>query len=516
MMKKLSLLLVLSLLCLAALVGCGHTHAYTPGNPSVATCTEASVVRYTCTCGDYYDHEVDPALGHSMTKTEGVAATCDTDGNLEYYTCSRCEKHYTDEVGTTELQSDALITPAGHKTVHHPTKAPVRFEDGHWAYWECTQCEKLFADAGCSWEIALEDQKIPSSFNIPDFVVEVEGGREPVVLQLTDPQFTNTADMEALCYCYIRETIEATKPDFIIVTGDLVYGKYDPTGELLTSFITFMDSFQIPWAPIFGNHDNESEMGVDWQCDQLEASEYCLFKQRDLTGNGNYSVGIASGDSLVRVFYMLDSNGCGSPSTASAAKVKTSAGFGQDQIDWYTSEILSLRELEPDIKISFAFHIQIAIFGKAIEKYADDAKIFTDQIYRTYPKVWIDKLAHADEDDFGIIGAEVKGAWDTDNKIWNALKSLGVDSIFVGHEHCNGFSIEYEGVRLQYGQKSSEYDRYNWIRDGVMGSGWFNDGWNAPEGATALMGGSVIPLAEDGTILKGYIYLCGEIPEYNP
>ena len=38
-----------------------------------------------------------------------------------------------------------------------------------------------------------------------------------------------------------------------------------------------MDSFEIPWSPVFGNHDNESKMGVEWQCDQLEKANFAYF-----------------------------------------------------------------------------------------------------------------------------------------------------------------------------------------------------------------------------------------------
>ena len=72
-----------------------------------------------------------------------------------------------------------------------------------------------------------------------------------------------------------------------------------------------MDSYQIPWAPIFGNHDNESAMGVEWQCEQLMNSEYCLFNRRhSIGGNGNYSIGLSKDGELQRVVYMMDSNFC--------------------------------------------------------------------------------------------------------------------------------------------------------------------------------------------------------------
>lgn len=498
-MKKLTLTLALCLFALAALVGCSHTHAYTPGNPSVATCTDASVVRYTCTCGDFYDAEVSAALGHEMTKTDAVAVTCDTDGNPAYYTCSRCEKHYADEVGETELAPADLVIPAGHQTIHHPVRMPHRFEDGNFDYFECTLCAGVYWDAGCTQPTTIEDVTLLSEFNLVDFVVEVEEGRDPVVLQLTDPQFIDATHIEARAFAYMRETILATKPDLILVTGDLIYGKYETTGESFSAFVAFMDSFGIPWAPVFGNHDNELPQGVDWQCEQFDNAEHCLFKRGDLTGNGNYTVAVAQGDRLSRVFYMLDSNGCAAPSAASEGKVKKTPGFAEDQIAWYTRHIRTLREAVPDIKISFAFHIQPAIFTEALKGYGN------------YFPVYLDKKG---DGSIGIIGLQVPTEWDKDFTVWNGLKALGVDSIFVGHEHCISASLVYEGVLLQFGQKSSTYDRHNWIIGGRLGNGWNSEtnSWDPPTGAVSIIGGTVNKIsAEDGSLLSPYIYLCGNI-----
>ncbi len=354
---------------------------------------------------------------------------------------------------------------------------------------------------------------------IPDFIVEVEDGRNPVILQLTDPQILDAAQqrvpnrisnsqaiyyatkrMEANCFKYIRETIEATNPDLIIMTGDLVYGEFDDSGESLLALIEFMESFDIPWAPVFGNHDNESKKGADWQSARLEEAKNCLFKQRTLTGNGNYTVGIKQNGELKRVFFMLDSNGCSATSEESKANGHTfsSVGFGKDQIDWYTETAQSITTLSPATKLSFAFHIQPAIFAEIGQRYG-----FNGGANPVEP-VDIDALENKTSGDFGYIGANLKSAWDHDGTVWNGLKALGVDSIFVGHEHCNSASIVYEGVRLQFGQKSSTYDRVNYLKkDGsIIGS-------YPPFSGTPLVGGTVMPLSqEDGGICDPYIYMC--------
>ena len=43
------------------------------------------------------------ALGHTLTKTAATDATCTTDGNIEYYTCSVCGAVFADEDATTEI-----------------------------------------------------------------------------------------------------------------------------------------------------------------------------------------------------------------------------------------------------------------------------------------------------------------------------------------------------------------------------------------------------------------------------
>ena len=355
---------------------------------------------------------------------------------------------------------------------------------------------------------------------LTDFTVEIAEGEDPIVLQLSDPQFWDATNVKEYCYDYITETIEATNPDLIIVTGDLVYGKFDDNGAIFADYIRFMESFQIPWAPVFGNHDNESLKGVDWQCRQLEAAEYCLFKQGDVTGNGNYSVGIVQGGKLLRVFYMMDSNSCSSPMTsnngttitpeAGTNEVQKANGLAFDQVVWYKRAIDAIHKVFPDVKISLSYHIQQAIFGDVPTKYSEySTTLKAGSSSELQNPLNLNTLATADETDFGYVARLPKGAWGTKTNYISDLKKYGIDSIFVGHEHCNSYSIVYEGIRFQYGQKSSRYDRYNWLtEDGQIVGGY---GSAMPATATPLMGGTVIPLSqEDGAVKTGYIYYCGD------
>ena len=457
-------------------------------------------------------------FAHSPVFVDENQSTCAVKGNVPYYYCASCYNFFEDEACSLKIEnkSSVQLGKTKHTLSHTDATTPNGYVNGNVEYWHCSECYAYFSDEKGMREITQEATVILSAYNVPDFVVEVPANRDPVVLQITDTQiidagqtrpgrggvdhvFWATDKMDERCYNYITELVNATHPDLILLTGDIIYGEFDDNGSALLKFIAFMESLQIPWAPIFGNHDNESKMGADWQCQQLEAAQYCLFEQKTLTGNGNYSVAIAQGGEVKRVFYMLDTNGCGAASSQSLSNghTKTSVGLGEDQIEWYTEEITAVKAVAPNVKISFAYHIQAAIFGKAYEKYGFNQAVLEQDVN-------LDLRADTASTDFGYIGRQMKNPWDEDFTIFKGMKALGADSIFVGHEHCNSASVVYEGVRFQFGQKTSEYDRFNYIRgDGSIAPTIGADG-------KSLMGGTVIPLdKEDGAIKTPYIYYCG-------
>ena len=168
-----------------------------------------------------------------------------------------------------------------------------------------------------------------------------------------------------------------------------------------------------------------------------------------------------------------------------------------DQFNWFKNDIKALKQVSPETKISFAYHIPQEIFLKAFEKYT----------ITHGSTIYIDYLTDKEDGDFGYIG-EGSGFWDKSYMIWEDMKAMGCDSVFVGHEHCNSASIVYDGVRFQFGQKSSEYDYHNRVdENGLVVGGYAQVG-------LSMIGGSVISLSkEDGSIKGGYVYLCGNVEE---
>ncbi|MBR3895398.1 MAG: metallophosphoesterase [Clostridia bacterium] len=298
-----------------------------------------------------------------------------------------------------------------------------------------------------------------------DFVLQLEEAREIRLLQLTDMQFIDSTQrrtperlsmreveewlpekFDLQCADQIRALVERVKPDLIFITGDLIYGSFDDKGTTLHRFCELMDSFAIPWAPVFGNHDNESFRGVAWQCRRLEESEYCLFRRGRVSGNGNYSVGVAVGDRLLRVLHMTDSNGCKHSVDPEVIREK---GIYPDQIARIEeiSERIARVQGEP-IPAFMAFHFPTSEFERAeIEKgYSRETEFYA-----------IGRDVCAKDGDFGSKKQKLAPI-ETDESFLHFLKECRVEAVFVGHHHLINTCIVYQGIRWVFGTKTGCYD----------------------------------------------------------
>ena len=83
--------------------------------------------------------------------------------------------------------------------------------------------------------------------------------RDFTVLNLTDTQLSNAEWAEGhkareILEYTVRELVARTSPDLITVSGDLAWAGHDHAYTMLADLL---DGFSIPWAPVWGNHDNQ-------------------------------------------------------------------------------------------------------------------------------------------------------------------------------------------------------------------------------------------------------------------
>lgn len=105
--------------------GCGNiidraSHSFTWKTDKPATETETGLKHEECTvCGAVRnENTVIPKLEHTheMTHFNAVAATCKTEGNVEYWHCSKCNKNYADANGVSELLTVATPIDSNNHT----------------------------------------------------------------------------------------------------------------------------------------------------------------------------------------------------------------------------------------------------------------------------------------------------------------------------------------------------------------------------------------------------------------
>ena len=307
------------------------------------------------------------------------------------------------------------------------------------------------AFAGCDFVVQLPEDRMGTELRILQLtdtqIIDASQRRTPDRLRADEISAWMPENFDSQCGNHIRSLVMQSKPDLILFTGDIVYGSFDDAGIAFRYVCDLMDSFMIPWAPVFGNHDNEANVGVAWQCERFEKSKFCLFHRGNVSGNGNYTVGIAIGDSLIRVIHMLDSNGCGAATDSAVIK---KSGLYPDQLALVSDKTAVISDSQKrKVPAFMAFHIPVDCFSEAEQ--AKGYPFGPDDRY----VLGIDQPAK--DDDFGF-RLEKYYPIETDDGFLDYLKNQNVDGVFVGHVHNSCTSISYQNIRWTMGLKTGQYD----------------------------------------------------------
>ncbi len=89
-------------------------------------------VIYCTVCGEEISRETTVLKkGHNVVKTDALDATCTLEGNIEFYTCTVCDKLYSDEECTEEI-FETKVEATGHTPSEEwvVTKEPTEMEKG--------------------------------------------------------------------------------------------------------------------------------------------------------------------------------------------------------------------------------------------------------------------------------------------------------------------------------------------------------------------------------------------------
>lgn len=296
-------------------------------------------------------------------------------------------------------------------------------------------CNAVFAS------VALKEQKgvavcetwSPDDTYTADYAYSMEAGEDEFeILCLTDIHIRNYASfgaswlgtnfiLDGMSRMQLKKLINNVEPDLIIVGGDTVLTAWN---DICTQqFADFMDSFEIPWAPVFGNHDYEGRADKSKLAEIYDNAEYSLFRcgPDGMNGMGNYIVNITRSGVPAYSLFMFDN---GQYRITDGAI--SDGGIDANQIEWYNWAVNGINAQAGKKVANMAFmHVPVPEYKELNDGFTAGAR-------------GEDSCTAEENDGF-----------------FEAFKVNGGTHMFAGHDHINNFIAEYEGVTLGYFTKSS-------------------------------------------------------------
>ncbi len=280
-----------------------------------------------------------------------------------------------------------------------------------------------------------------------DPVLKFDANKKFKIVQFTDTHIKPNDKESNVAIQMINKVLDDEKPDLVVFTGDVVTDNPVAKGwEMATEPIVTRN---IPFAVVFGNHDDESELTREQIASIVVKIPGCLFvpQIKGVFGFGNYVLTIKSstGKSNAALLYCMDSN--------AYSTIKGVGGYGwfqASQINWYRSESQKQKEVSGKTLPALAFfHIP---FPEYAEAYKNEKQ----------PPVGL--------------RLEKECSPMINSGMFSAMLECGdVMATFVGHDHSNDYIAYLHGIALAYGRFSGGKTTYSDITNGARVIELFDD-----------------------------------------
>lgn len=242
------------------------------------------------------------------------------------------------------------------------------------------------------------------------------------IVQFTDTHFKNDATEDARTRGLMERVLDLEHPDVVALTGDIVEGKSsrDPAAAWLYG-VEPMETRGIPWAAVFGNHDDEGALSRQQLLEVQRTCAMCLTQRGpgEISGVGNYVLPIRSSqsESTSAALFFLDSN--------------SYAPFYIGGYDWIKRDQLQW----------FADVARRSDGGGCVPKL-----IFLHIPLPEFDLVWKTQSCRGEKNEDVCCPKYNSGFFAAAQHVG------GVMGVLAGHDHINDFDGELNGIRLCYGR----------------------------------------------------------------
>lgn len=266
--------------------------------------------------------------------------------------------------------------------------------------------------------------------------LEKDPDKDFVVLNFSDVQLSTNevyGEPGRVAEATIAKAIEEVQPDLITLTGDNAWCR---PGYI--RLVKYIDTFDIPWAAVMGNHDggNGKKSYENWCAQQVYRSKNSIFKfgPKDM-GVGNYIINITENGKIIHSIYMLDTH------TDTDLECGGYDHLWDNQLKWYEWAVKGNNALAgKTVESSIFFHIPCIQYRTAWNeaKYNAETGKYDNPEYA---------------DSFGSNNEPICSP-EYDSGFFALVKELdSTKNMIAGHDHTNDSSIMFDGVRLSYSLK---------------------------------------------------------------
>ncbi|KAF2418955.1 Metallo-dependent phosphatase [Tothia fuscella] len=233
--------------------------------------------------------------------------------------------------------------------------------------------------------------------------------REPV------PNDGKNCDADPRTLEFVAKMLDEEKPDFVVLSGDQVNGETAPDAQSAAfKFAHLFAQHHVPYAAIYGNHDDEGSLTRQTTTDLLTSLPYSLTQPgpNTIPGVGNYFIRVLShtGHHAALTMYFLDTHSY-SPDDK---KYHGYDWIKPEQIKWFRDTAESLRK--DDERYSH-IHLDMAFIHIPLPEYRDVGKVMVGE--RREPPT----------------------APGYNSGFRDALVEMGVSAASCGHDHANDYCL---------------------------------------------------------------------------
>ena len=350
------------------------------------------------------------------------------------------------------------------------------------------------------------------------YILTVDKKSDFKILNLTDLQLSEGMSQKRInrTYKLVRQLIQETNPSIVTFTGDNTWLKNSK--KAVKRFVKEIDEicieFDVPWAPILGNHDAESDVDGNWIFDEYLQAQNIIFNYKEnanrskdlakgpinISGVGNYVINVKSAidDEIFHSMIMMDTHSLGSYSTIDSVNIGSekinltglneseklklnewitkdgyifapsedvnnneyiAVGTGYDyikenQIHWDEYVVNGLTEYnDAPVESTLFIHIPLPEYNMAAKIYEPINDGFTKD----------------ENGNFGMLREPICSPYYNSGMFEKIVELNSTKNVICGHEHKNNFSVLYRGVRLTYATKTG--DGHDWVEDGSVCGG---------------------------------------------